>query len=105
MIAGTIEHFLVDLASGARTTSGLLPLLEVLRETRFEWGRAISAELHTYLGGLTSEGKTSRVVTDLLALRDMPGTPAMRMALTQALARRIERAERRTTYKQSSGNG
>ena len=38
MIAGTIEHFLVDLASGARTTSGLLPLLEVLRETSFEMG-------------------------------------------------------------------
>jgi hypothetical protein len=96
VVARAVEHFLADEASGLRTTAGLLPLLELLREASVESGRALSVEVRAYLGGLASAGRTGRVVKDLLALNDMPGAPAMRKALTQALARRIERAERWT---------
>jgi len=72
----------------------VLPFLDLLREASVESGRSVSAEARAYLSGLSTSGKTGRVVKDLLALRDLPVRPALRAARTQALTRRIERAER-----------
>jgi hypothetical protein len=94
VIARAIELFLADEASNSRSAASLLPFLEILRETSVETGRAISAETRAFLGRLGTAGKTGRVVKELLALRDLPDSPAMRAARMQVLARRIERAER-----------
>jgi hypothetical protein len=98
VIARSVELVLVDEASAARTTANMLPLLELLRETSVETGRALSANARAYLGGLETGGKTGRVVKDLLSLPEVPNHAALRQAHSQALANRIARAERWTAW-------
>jgi hypothetical protein len=102
-VATAVEWILVDAASSARTTSSLLPLLDLLKETSIESGRAVSAEARGYLNGLKSGGRTGNVVRELLALTDIPESPSgpMRRAKIQALDRRIERAERWAAWERS----
>ena len=102
VIARSVELILVDEASASRTTASILPLLELLRESSVETGRALSPDVRAYLAGLKTGGKTGRVVTDLLALREVPGSPALRTTQTRALASRIARAERWTAWERSS---
>jgi Family of unknown function (DUF6493) len=94
VIARAVELFVVDETSGSRTTVSLLPLLELLREASVESGRAVSAAARAYLGGLGTGGKTGRVVSELLALREVGSGPAWRKAQARALASRVARAER-----------
>ena len=47
-----------------------------------------------YPAAIGTGGETGRVVKDLVALRQVKDAPAWRKARTQALARRIARAER-----------
>jgi hypothetical protein len=101
VIARSVELVLADEASACRTTASILPLLELLRETSVETGRAISEEARAYLGGLGTGGKTGRVVKDLLALPALHSVPALRKALTRALANRITRAERWTAWEKT----
>src|SRR5262249_26534799 len=101
-VARSIELFLADEASISRSAASLLPFLELLRETSVETGRAISAEARGFLGRLGTSGKTGRVIKDLMALRDLPESSALRAARMQALARRIERTERWMAWEQAA---
>jgi hypothetical protein len=102
VIAWAVEHFLADESSASRTATSLLPFLELVREASVATGRAVSAGVRAFLGGLGTAGKTGRVVKDLLALRDVEGIPAMRQARARGLARRIERAERWMAWERTS---
>jgi hypothetical protein len=102
VVARAVEFVLADESSASRTTASLLPLLELLKETSVETGRAISGVARAYLGGLGTGGKTGRVVKDLLALREIPNHAALHQARTRALANRIARAERWTAWEKSS---
>lgn len=104
VIARAIEIFLAEEASGQRTAPSLLPFLELLREASIESGRAVSAEARAYLGGLGIAGKTGRVVAELLALQERPDTSTRRKEAIQALANRIERAERWMGWKHTVGS-
>ena len=103
VIAGAIEHVLADNPFENRTTASVLPLLELLREASTQVGRAVSERARASLTTLETKGKTGRVVSELLALKDVPDTPAWKKAQTQALSSRIARAERWTAWEQRSG--
>jgi hypothetical protein len=94
VIARAVEIFLAGDASRPRQATSLLPFLELVKEASVETGRAVSLDLRDFLGCLGGTGKTGRVVKELLALTENPNAQALRNARTQALARRIERAER-----------
>ncbi len=94
MIARALEHVLADEAFENRTTASVLPLLELLRETSVQSGRAVSEPFRVHLGTLKTSGKTGRVVNELLALAEVPDAAAQKKAQTMALANRIARAER-----------
>jgi hypothetical protein len=94
IIARTIEIFLAAETSPGRAPASLLPFLELLKEVSIDSGRSVSPDARKYLSGLGTAGKTGRVIKELLALGDLPESPAMRKARMEALARRIERAER-----------
>jgi hypothetical protein len=102
VITRAVECVLTDEASATRTTTSLIPLLDLLRETSVETGRAVAEDARAYLLGLGTGGKTGRLVKHLLALREVPNTPALRKAQTQALASRMARAERWTAWERTS---
>ncbi len=102
VIAGAIEHILADDPFQNRTTASVLPLLELLRETSTQGGRAVSERARACLEALETKGKTGRVVSKLLALRDIPDAAAWKKTQTQALSSRIARAERWSAREQSS---
>ena len=103
VIAGAIEHVLADNPFENRTIASVLPLLELLRETSTQVGRAVSERARACLETLETKGKTGRVVSELFALKDVPDAPAWKKAETQVLSSRIARAERWSAWEQSSG--
>jgi hypothetical protein len=102
LIAQAVERVLADEATASRTTASLIPLLELLREASVKAGRAISGDARACLGKIETGGKTGRVVKDLLGLQDNPDTARWSDLATQALARRISRAERWMSWQRFS---
>ena len=94
VIALAIEYVLMDEATKYSTTRSLVPLLELLKEAFSATGMAVSAEFRAYLGTVNAAGAAGRLVKDLLDLREVPDSPALRIAQTRPLAHRIARAQR-----------
>jgi hypothetical protein len=104
VIARALEHVLADEAFENRTTASVLPLLELLRETSVQSGRGVSESFRAHLRTFTTAGKTGRVVSELLSLVEVPDGPARTEALTMALANRVARAERWSSWERSPGH-
>jgi hypothetical protein len=102
VVAEAVEHVLADEATASRTTASLIPLLELLREASVKSGRAVSVKARAYLDKIATGGKTGRVVKDLLALGEVPDATMWGNLAMQALARRLERAERWMSWERYS---
>jgi hypothetical protein len=87
----------------SRTHREMLPVLELFKELLIAAGESIGhAASRDYLTGLSVAGKTGRVVQALLTLTEDPTHGQRRAAAAQALARRLERAERWASWEAAS---
>jgi hypothetical protein len=84
-------------ASAAR---GLAALLELLHELLAELGEGLSSTAaRAYLEGITASGKTAKLIRAILSLPRQSDVASRRHVAAQALAGRIERAERWASWR------
>ena len=98
-IARAISVVLRGSFSDIKPPANLNALLEVLKELLIETGEAFDdAEARDYLTCLKTSGKTASLIKDLLGLSVVPDHPARRAARIDNLARRVEGAERWSSW-------
>jgi len=95
VISKAIARMLRGESFDARTTTSRNTLLVLLKELLIETGEALSdPDARAYLNQDKTSGKKGSLIHELLNLKAVPDHPTRHATAVQALARRVERAER-----------